>query len=200
MMARVGFTLWVGLSIGACGGRQPLECKTIAPAKSSFEEERLLENYDVSADSPEAYVTAAEKARPFEDPTGVGGLGLTESRWCTSWSLSVVDGECRVTAFQLLHRVRITLPRWKRPATARSEWIEWDKSAGAKLTAHEEGHYAIADKAARAAYEQALGITQAATCDELRARMHSLLSEQQKLMNKKQVEYDEASQHGTVEP
>lgn len=198
---RIGWTLLLGTLLVACGGRQPLECKRVAPSTGGFEEEKLYDHYEVAADSPETFTKAAVKARPFEGSSdATDATGLTETSLCLSWSMSVVPGECKITVIHLLHRVRITLPRWSRPANARAEWIDWETKYATKLAAHEEGHYAIATEGAHAAFEAVQTVTTAPTCEELAAKLNVMMDAQEQLIRQKQAEYDAVTKHGTVDP
>jgi len=187
------------LVVGCGSSHPPLECPSDHPTKSSFEEVKTYDPYEVAGDHPNTFLANARGARPFSVADGsADAFGLTESKLCLEWQLQYDATSCRIAAVRLVHRVRITLPKWKRPKDARPAFVEWDEKMSATLASHEEGHYQIAASAAHALYERALTITTAPTCDELDRQFAMFLKEADTDLQRKNREYDTVTKHGTV--
>ncbi len=179
----------------------PLECPNEGPTKSEFSEDKTYERYTVEGDHPNTFLANARAQRPFSaDASSPDGTGLTESKLCLHWQMLFDASSCRIGAVRLVHKVRITLPTWKRPNDTSPAFVAWDEHASAQLAQHEEGHYLLATALARALYEKALTITSAPTCDELDRQFDALIKATQAEMLEKQTEYDAMTKHGTAEP
>jgi predicted secreted Zn-dependent protease len=189
----------VVLLVGCASRRLPMQCPDDGPTKNDYLEDKTYDRYEVEGDHPDTYLANARAQRPFSrDDTSSHGVGLTESKSCLHWQLVHDSGSCRIGAVRLVHKVRITLPKWKRPKNASPEFVRWDEQTSAQLAQHEEGHYLIATAFSRGLYERALAITTAPTCEELDRQFGELLKSGNAELLQKQAEYDAATKHGTA--
>lgn len=193
--------LIVILCLGCGAARSPMDCPSDDPREGGFGQTKVYEYYEADGDTPAEYNKNARGSAPFTLAPGVkNAAGNTENKICYAVLRAFEDNACRVKLLRVDHRIRVTLPRWRRPRTASPAYVDWDTRSHAMLAAHEEGHVVIAEAGARAFYAEALAITSAPTCEELDRRIAALAEKSNEDTKRKQREYDETTQHGTVLP
>ncbi|MBK7396212.1 MAG: DUF922 domain-containing protein [Myxococcales bacterium] len=189
-------TLLAGL-LGCSARYQPLECPKEG-AGEGYQLERTDGRYDVEGKTYSAYSQARKKAAFFglfitpDRPA----VALTDSRMCLRYRLTWDDTQCSLGSARLLHRVRVTTPRWIVPAGASAKDLELLRADDALLATHEEGHARIAEAAARHVFAVLQKIAPAPTCAEVEGKAKALVAEVTKEVEARQKAYDATTDHG----
>lgn len=189
--------LAAGLLLGCSARYQPLECPKESGA-DGYQLVRTTATYDVTGGTFAEYTRARKKAAPFGLFVAADrpALALTDSRTCLRYQLTGDDTQCALGAVRLLHLVRVTTPRWLTPAAVTGADLELSRADDAVLVTHEEGHVRIAEAAARHELALLQKIGAAPTCEEVDARVKTLVADVAREVKARQQAYDDATDHG----
>lgn len=137
--------LWVAAGAAAALSLRP-EGRAGDAAEPVTRQERV-ESYDVNGDSVRELRQELDRKGPLFE----GRRYDARTRWWVRWhyDLTPVARGCRATRPQVDLEIAITLPRWRRPASAPEDLVErWERYLE-RLREHEDGHAAVAQEAAR---------------------------------------------------
>lgn len=201
MLGRAAWLVVLALTLGGCGGSQ------VSPATRALlphSEPPQVEELKVTRRN-ETYLvngsTVAELSRSMRehaaatwpDPQAVGMTVATipVAGRCQEYSDGGGLRDGTISLSLVVH-----LPDWQErdraPAALRRSW---DRFLAA-LTAHEEGHVAIAIQHATALRNELAALTPEPSCQELTAKFQDRANRAQERMDQAQSEYDERTQHG----
>jgi predicted secreted Zn-dependent protease len=154
--------------------------------------------YEIAGSSGVELRAAMERLGPKDPVGGTPYAGYT--KWTVAWSYRYerVD-RCALADVRVVARIRITLPRWdgarRADPTLAAEWSRFI----AALRRHEDGHAAIARRAARRVARRLAALRPSRSCARLErvadAAAVRILNEARAA----EIAYDERTRHGDTQ-
>lgn len=145
------------------------------------------------ASIPEIRASLA-RARPWREHSTLDATTQWHIEWRYRFTRS--DSGCRCTSFATTTTIKLTLPRWTRPADAQPEvTTNWDRYITA-LRGHELGHAQIGLAAAAEQQRRISNVGAARDCDALKETIETLARQIVDDYTRRDAEYDERTDHG----
>lgn len=157
------------------------------------------EYYQVTGNTARDLFQQMRTLGPVDEVTGERFDGFT--RWNISWSYRVgSEGqECRLADADVSLDVVITLPKWEPAAKAKDKLVAGWPRYLSRLEAHEQGHRAIAIKAAEAVRAALDAAKPGRNCKHLMGELDRVAKEAIEPYRQVNRDYDRDTDHGAKE-
>ena len=134
------------------------------------------------------------RSRPWNTNSVMDG----RTDWKVRWRFKIADygNVALVQSFEVLTTVTVTLPTWNPPADVPQPLLEGWKRYFGNLKRHEDGHVALALRAAAEVRKRTSVIKEAPTLRELTDQINNTANKAIDEFRRKDQEYDKVTQHG----